>query len=207
MSLVNDLMKNGIPNYVACNLRFLDSLVFIKKALSNERINEVNVYCGSYLPDWRPNTDYKKCYSANKELGGGVHLDLIHELDYTYWLFGQPMKSNGYFSEKSSLKINAFDYANYLWEYEGFNANIVLNYYRKKPKRNLEIVTEKNIYRVDLLDNKVFKNDKMIYQSNQIILDTYTSQMDYFISRILNDDETFNTVEEAYKILNLCLDY
>lgn len=205
--LVNKIMSSDVSNYVACNLRFLDSLTYMKNALSNERVNEVNVYCGSYLPDWRPTLDYKKSYSANKELGGGVHLDLIHELDYTYWLFGEPMKTTSFFSHKSSLDINAFDYANYLWEYKDFNVNIVLNYYRKSPKRTVEIVTEKNVFSIDLLKNEVYKDSMIIYKSDQIILDTYISQMDFFINKVINNNETFNTVEEAYKILNLCLNY
>ena len=43
--------------YIACNLRFLESLNFVKQTyLTNSEsiINEVNTYCGSYLPDWRP---------------------------------------------------------------------------------------------------------------------------------------------------------
>ena len=32
--------------------------------------------------------DYKKSYASKKELGGGVVLTCIHEIDYMYWLFG-----------------------------------------------------------------------------------------------------------------------
>ena len=43
----------------------------------------------SYLPDWHPYENYKESYAAKKELGGGVVLTSIHELDYLYWLFGK----------------------------------------------------------------------------------------------------------------------
>ncbi len=48
-----------------------------------------SVECGSYLPDWRPGNNYKKSVSAKKDLGGGVLLELSHELDYIRWIFGE----------------------------------------------------------------------------------------------------------------------
>ena len=52
------------------------------------QILHISVESGSYLPDWRPKQDYLKSVSARKELGGGVLLELSHELDYIRWLFG-----------------------------------------------------------------------------------------------------------------------
>jgi len=124
-------------------LRFLECIGFIKEKiqfLNNRALNEVNVYCGSYLPEWRPGIDYKKSYSANPELGGGVHRDLIHELDYLYWLFGQPKAVNRFLRSQSSLAISSFDYANYLLDYDGFSANVILNYFRRDAKRSMELV-------------------------------------------------------------------
>ena len=130
----------------------------MKNMLVGVKINEVNVYCGSYLPSWRPSVDFRKVYSSNKNLGGGVHLDMIHELDYTYWLLGEPDKVTSTLRSTSSLEIDAVDYANYLWEYADFSANIVLNYYRPDTKRTLEIVTAEHIYFVDILKNRILKN-------------------------------------------------
>lgn len=204
-ALVTDIISKNIPTYVACNLRFLHAIQNLKNILKNERINEVNAYCGSYLPDWRPGQDYKKGYSANKEMGGGVHIDLIHELDYIYWLFGEPKTTKSFFSNQSSLEISAYDYANYLWQYEGFSASIILNYYRRDSKRNIEIVTNNNTFFVDLLSNRIYKNDEKIYASEQKISDTYLDQMNFFIDNIFNKKKQFNTMKEANTILKLCM--
>ncbi|WP_423818747.1 Gfo/Idh/MocA family oxidoreductase [Salinimicrobium sp. TIG7-5_MAKvit] len=207
-NLINRINAGQIPNYVACNLRFLNCLQEAKKILTGLRINEINSYCGSYLPDWRPDSDFRKNYSANKEMGGGVHIDLIHELDYLYWFFGTPQNSSAKFTSTSHLEINAVDYANYVLEYEGFSASVVLNYYRRDTKRTLEIVTSQATFLVDLLENKIFENGKEIYASKQTMLDTYVSQMEFFVGNVLEESkyQDFNTVNDAYKILTLCME-
>ncbi|WP_293912760.1 MULTISPECIES: Gfo/Idh/MocA family protein [unclassified Sphingobacterium] len=203
--LIEDIRKSGVVSYVACNLRFLDSIIYLKSLISNKRVNEVNVYCGSFLPDWRPGVDFKKVYSANKEMGGGVHIDLIHELDYVYWLFGEPVSARSFYSNTSSLGISAYDYANYLWQYPEFPVSVILNYYRKDAKRTIEIVAEEGTYVVDLLSNTVFYDNEPIYTSEQRIIDTYRVQMEFFINEILKNKVIFNPIEEAYKVLELCI--
>ena len=37
----------------------------------------------------RKNIDYTKIYTSKKNLGGGVLLDGVHEIDYLIYLFGK----------------------------------------------------------------------------------------------------------------------
>lgn len=205
---VDTIIRKRITTYVACNLRFLDCIKFIKQKLpqmQNKRLNEVNVYCGSYLPDWRPNVDFRKTYSAIPELGGGVHIDLIHELDYLYWLFGMPKGVKRNFRSQSSLSVSSFDYANYLLDYNGFCVNVVLNYFRREPKRNLELVFNDETWEIDLLKNQIICNSKTIFSSEQRIADTYQAQMEYYINCLNGKVNTFNTVSNAYDVLKICI--
>lgn len=198
---------NQIKTYIACNLRFLEAINYVKKQYSNlfDQINEINAYCGSYLPSWRPGQDYKKGYSANSKMGGGAHLDLIHELDYLYWFFGSPNKTTKFLKSNSTLKIDSIDYANYVLEYENFVASVVLNYFRKDAKRTLEIVMDDKTVLVDLIENKVYENGIVVFQSSQKAIDTYESQLRYFIKSIETGKSNFNDIEEAYEILKMCL--
>lgn len=191
--------------YCACNLRFLDCLHEVKKLVEDKIVNEVNVYCGSYLPEWRPGVDFRTVYSAIPELGGGVHIDLIHEIDYLYWFFGNPQKVHKTFSNKSSLGIRAYDYANYLLEYWNFNVNVVLNYYRRDYKRTIELVCEDATYLIDLVVNSIYKNNELVYSSRQKMTELYLPQMEYFINCIKEHRETFNTIYDANQVLNICL--
>jgi len=203
--LLNDVRINGIPTYVACNLRFLGCVRFVKDFIQNKRINEVNIYCGSYLPGWRSGVDFRKVYSANEEMGGGVHLDLIHEIDYMFWLFGKPTHTSSTKRNRSSLEITAMDYASYLFEYPDYCVSMILNYYRRDAKRSLEILLEEGTINVDLVRNRVLFGEVEIFSSSETILDTYEKQLHFFTEEVLKKKVEFNTINEAVEILRLCI--
>ncbi len=64
-------------NYTACPLRFHPVIKALKVFVENNAVFNYRALASSYLPEWRKNTDYRKCYSAIKKMGGGVALDLI----------------------------------------------------------------------------------------------------------------------------------
>lgn len=208
--LLKKIENIKIKTYVACNLRFHPCLVFLKNYLQNGNskvINEVNIYCGSYLPDWRPNKDFRKIYSAIPELGGGVHLDLFHELDYTHWLFGKPLKTSSVLKNVSSLDIKAVDYANYLLEYKNFSANIILNYYRRDAKRTIEIVFQNQTILIDLIKNTVKSSggEILFEAANYTVFQTYLDQMRYFVDYVKTNQKQMNTFADSIDVLKTCL--
>lgn len=208
--IIKLIKDRRIPTYVAYVLRFHPIIKALKELINkaSSKIDEVNVYCGSYLPDWRPNTDFRKCYSANKELGGGVHLDLTHEIDYIYWFWGNPIEVKKNIRSQSHLKINAFDYANYQLIYPDFVVNLTLNYYRKKSKRTIEILSEDFILEGDLLNYNLIDilNEKEIYKKSDQEKNLYEVQMQYFID-ILDKNEFYeNNIEIGIEILKISID-
>ena len=205
----NLINKNGIKTYIACNLRFHPSIIFLKNYIdnNNKKINEVNLYCGSYLPHWRANMDYTESYSAKKNMGGGVDLDLIHELDYAIWLFGFPLNYNSTKRKISQLKIDSFDYCLYNLKYNDFNLSIILNYYRITPKREIEIVFEDDILICNLLKAEIrnSKNEIIFFDNSYNINKTYISQAEYFINMLKNNDSYMNNIDESFEILKIAL--
>jgi predicted dehydrogenase len=209
ISLVNLIQEKRLKTYIACNFRFHPVIDFLKHYIqnSNKRINEVNVYCGSYLPEWRNGSNYIDSYSAKSSMGGGVHLDLIHELDYCIWLFGFPLKHSSVKRKVSQLQIDSIDYCSYNLFYENFNLSIVLNYFRVKPKRQIEIVFEDDVITCDLLNAIIINSHgQVIFEEKGFNMnDTYLKQMEYFIDH-LNDDKPFmNNSNEAFDILKIAL--
>lgn len=209
--LIEKVNDSGIPNYVACNLRFLESLKFLHDYIRSnppKRVNEVNVYCGSYLPDWRPGTDYRTCYSAIPELGGGVNIDLIHDIDYIYWIFGKPLMTRGICRNVSSLGIRAVDYGNYTLIYPSFTASIILNYYRRDYRRTVEIVFDDETWTLDIKANKIVSSSgEIVFEGKDSPIDTYESQLRYFIDCLRQGRKIENDINSAYEVLKICLDY
>jgi CRISPR/Cas system CSM-associated protein Csm2 small subunit len=58
---------------------------------------------------------------------------------------------------------------------------------------------------VDLIENKVYENGIVVFQSSQKAIDTYESQLRYFLKSIDTGKSNFNDIEEAYEILKMCL--
>lgn len=202
--------ESGVTTYVGCNLRFLGCLRYVREHLHRpgHRINEVNAYCGSYLPEWRPGCDFRKVYSANTNLGGGVHIDLIHEIDYICWMFGLPATYSRTIRSSSSLEIDAPDYACYCLDYPGFCASVILNYYRRDPRRTLEIVWDDDTWLIDLISNTVSSalSGNTLYESPLGIADTMAEQMKYMIELAQTGNKSTNSCSDALEILKICLD-
>ena len=96
------------------NLRYLPSLQRFRQSFNDGLIGRaMSVRCeiGQYLPSWRPAIDYRKSVSARRELGGGVLLELSHELDYLCWLFGEAHWVRATLARQSDLAIDVEDTA------------------------------------------------------------------------------------------------
>ena len=117
LSEVASAVEQGLgPIYVACDLRFDSSLLSFRQRLPEiGRIHAVRIECQSFLPDWRPNRDYRQSYSARAG-EGGVLLDLIHEIDYAVWLFGAPSRVLAMLRNSGRLSIESEEAADLYWE-------------------------------------------------------------------------------------------
>ena len=143
---------------VAYNLRLHPFLKKIKHILAhkNKTIFSANISVGSYLPDWRQNSDYTKSYSASKEKGGGVLRDLSHELDYVQWFFGKWKRLTAIGGHFSNLDITSDDVFSILMETESCpSVTIHLNYLDRKAHREILINTNEETIRVNLIENSM----------------------------------------------------
>lgn len=113
-ALVEAARAAGRALVVGYNLRFLPSLRALRAALVSGgvgRAMSARAEVGQYLPDWRPGTDYRTTNTAVAALGGGIELELSHELDYVRWLLGETVAVDAVLARTSDLEIDVDDTA------------------------------------------------------------------------------------------------
>lgn len=135
-------------------LRFQPIMAAIKAFLADGGVGEVRtalVQTGQYLPDWRPSEDYRKGVSSRKDLGGGVMLELSHELDYARWFFGEPDSVMASLGRLSQLEIDVEDSAHVLFEYADKRVAIQIDFLQRVARMHLQVIGSKATLDVDLI--------------------------------------------------------
>jgi predicted dehydrogenase len=106
--------RRGVLCAVAMNLRFHPAILALRELIGSGELGRVLFASASFgydLRRWRPDTDYRRSYSARAELGGGIVLDAIHELDYLLWLLGPVQSVSAVTAHVSDLEIDVEDTA------------------------------------------------------------------------------------------------
>ena len=203
--LKNISFRKDSVYYVACPLRYTNVIRFLKENINPKTVNAVRCISSSYLPDWRPGTDYRKSYSANKSLGGGVDIDLIHEWDYLTYLFGMPSSVKSFSGKVSKLDIDSNDYAVYIAQYgDEMALELHLDYFGRKTIRTIEIFTDEDTVRGDLISGTIeyLKAGKTINLSAD--RDEYQKrELESFLNTIDSGNKSQNDIANAIKVLKL----
>lgn len=147
--------RNDSVYYVAGPLRYNAVIQWVKNKINLADVFSVRSISSSYLPDWRPGQDYKHTYSAHKDMGGGVSIDLIHEWDYLTYLFGWPEKVHSIISKKSDLEIDSDDISVYVAEYPHMTAELHLDYFGRKTIREIQLFTRDDTIIGDIVNNRI----------------------------------------------------
>ena len=162
----------------------------------------------SYLPDWRPGTDYRNTYSAHKNLGGGVAVDLIHEWDYLTELFGMPRHvyySGGKFSH---LEIDSDDLAVYIGVYDKLLVELHLDYFGRSVERKLTLYMRDEVIEADIENSRItylvsgkiihLPEDRDEYQKRELL---------HFLDIVDGKCSNDNSVKHALDVLKIAKNY
>lgn len=201
--LDNFVAKTNSVYYVASPLRYHKVILYLKENIVLDDVLSIRVICSSYLPDWRPNIDYRKTYSAKSSLGGGVSIDLIHEWDYISFLFGLPSNIKMFKGRISELDIDSDDYSIYIAKFNSMIAEIHLDYFGRVPIRKIEIFTKNDTVIGDIIKGTVsyLGADTIINLSED--RDSFQKrELNHFMS-LIEDNTSYNDIQNAIKILNI----
>lgn len=186
--------------FVAYNLRFSKMLHIVKQWLAEDKLISFSAHVGQYLPTWRPDRDYRASYSAKKELGGGVLMDLSHELDYSVWLCGKTLEVAACGGQFSDLQITSDDVYSILMRCESCPiVTIQMNYLDRVKRRDIVIHTQRHTIHVDLV-NGILTRDGERIEIEDPVADTYVRQHEAILS---GDYRDVCTYEEGLATVNL----
>lgn len=143
-ALVQEVRRQGLVVECGFMLRTHPNLVWMREQLRAGRLGELmhaRAAVGQWLPDWRPGTDHRRSYGAFRHLGGGVVLDLIHELDLVQWLLAPAREVVAMTRQVDCLEIETEAIAQVgLRLAGGLLAQVHLDYVRPGYGRELEVV-------------------------------------------------------------------
>ena len=193
-----------IPSYVACPLHYNAVLQYVRQNVNHEDVICARAMSSSYLPDWRPGQDYRKTYSAHKDLGGGVSIDLIHEWDYLTWLFGMPTECHSMINKVSNLEIDSDDLAIYIGRNDKTTFELHLDYFGRQTQRTLDLFTADDTIHCDLIAGTVnyLKSGKTIKLESERNA-FQMAEIAHFFEIINNQTINDSTAEHAYQVLKI----
>ncbi len=197
----------GQKAYVAAPMRWCGVMLALKKALpALGRPYCARVLCSSYLPDWRPGVDYRTVYSAHRDLGGGVAIDLIHEWDYLADLFGAPEEIHCLRGTYSGLELDSDDVALYIARWPAMLGEVHLDYFGRGYRRTLELFFDEGSLVADFGAGTLTLPNGAVQRYEEPVNRRYEREMEYFLDYALGPAaESANTPAMAAQVLQLTL--
>ncbi|MBI2670104.1 MAG: Gfo/Idh/MocA family oxidoreductase [Candidatus Yanofskybacteria bacterium] len=189
---IKKLLSRTPVFFVGYCLQFHKPIIELKKIIKKKIIGRpvfIRASVGQDLRTWRKR-DYKKIYSYDAQRGGGVVLDLIHEINYPAWLIDENIKFKaGLVKRAGMFNIKSEDIAEGVFESKtGTVVSIHQDYLRYPGRRYCEIIGDKGTATWDSLKNEIavrlpkresFINVKV--DGNKM----YLNELSFFIKKVL----------------------
>lgn len=190
------IKSNALILHVGFQYRYHPCVKEVEKMLEDKSIGNiisVRAEIGENVTRWHKYEDYRDMYACRKELGGGVVLSQIHELDYLIYFFGMPERVFAIGGKYSDLEIDVEDAASVLLDFKSGKNRIPVilqqDYLQNPAVRNCKITGTKGSITFDLL-----KGEILVYgESGQVLLqkqyifernDLYVKELQDFMKSI-----------------------
>jgi predicted dehydrogenase len=179
------------------------------------RIITVRVTFGEYLPGWHPYEDYRTMHVSRRELGGGVLLAQIHDLDAIFALVGLPRRVFAIGGHLSTLEVDVEDTASLLLEavVDGVPVPVHVHqdYLQRPARRTYEILGEAGRILLDLIAGTIVRLNRdgepaetesfAGFERNQMFVD----ELKHFLACVRGAETPLVTAEDARQSLRMAL--
>lgn len=216
--LIHTVDRKGLVAYVGYQMRYHPCLRFARDLLDQHALGDVlaaQAEVGEYLPGWHTYEDYRQMYASRRDLGGGVILSQIHEMDYLYWLFGLPTRVFTLGGHLSHLEIDVEDVAYSLFDFtsRGKPLPVTLHqdYLQRPPTRTFQVIGDQGKLKIDfvslegrqydaqgqLVQEKKFEG----FQRNQLFLD----ELNQFLACVRGEAKPLVSLDDGLNSLKMAL--
>ncbi len=219
---VDELVKavdyGGGQVFVGFQFRFHPALKHIKNIIESGELGKplsVRAHWGEYLPAWHPWEDYRKGYSARKDLGGGVVLTLCHPFDYLRWLMGEVEHLWAFTDQVSELDLPVEDVAEVGLRFKNHvTGSVHLDYFQQPASHYLEIIFSQGYLRWDYTGGGDIRYRTAEKGQEEIIFklpdyydrnDMFLDEISHFIDIVDGDSDPICTLEDGIMALRLAL--
>ena len=202
----NKIKKNKIVFHSGYQLRNDSKIRYIKKKLKKFKIKSFQVSVGHDFTKWRKNGVQKNSYFSRTSKGGGVIFELVHEINLINFLFGKIKKIKTI--KSASKKFKCEDTAVSIIETEKkIVGTLYQDMFSRIYFRWIKIVTDNYFFEIDLVNNLIKKNNKIIkFRSSNNQIELLKKNILYFKYRILNKDYLLNDFDSALFDMKTCIE-
>jgi predicted dehydrogenase len=186
-SLCALVRSQKLSAYVAYPLRFHPVVRALKEKLQGKQFLHGSMVHASYLPNWRPKQNHRLSYSSSREKGGGVLLEMSHEVDLAQYLFGPILGITGRLNRLSDVTVDADDCADLVLRHGNAVTNVYLSMFGRMRRRVIEVDVVNGYLRADLcqpsISEMVGERDNR-EEFSVVVDDMYVRQLEYFFSNL-----------------------
>lgn len=204
--------------FVGYQLRFHPGVRALQGMLASRAIGRVitaRLAFGEYLPGWHPYEDYRGTHVSRRDLGGGVLLSQVHDLDCVYALFGLPRRLFALGGHLSDLELDVEDTSSVLMEVTVDGQPVPVHVHQdllQRPARRVyELVGERGRITLDFSAQSIERTDgsggiaeRQTFAGldrNQLFLDELT----HFLACTRGDDVPLVSARDAMQSLRMAL--
>lgn len=191
------VLRNNLICFISFQRRFHPYLSKIKELIETEKLGKIitaNFNVGSYVPAWHPYEDFRELYACRSDLGGGVLLTEIHEIDLCYWYFGLPYCVYCAGGNYSDVKLDVEDTIHLTLKYSNFAVQVNLCFMQEHSSRDLYIAGTRGYVEWSMEGNVLILNNyrkgkKEVLADPEVTNDTmFYSQNSWFLNELNRSD-------------------
>jgi predicted dehydrogenase len=192
-------------------LRFHGVLRALRAALEGGAIGRLlflESHVGQHLPLWRPGLDARASASARRANGGGVLLELSHELDYARWLAGEVSWVSAEAARVSEVGVDVEDVATVTLRFaSGARGCVHLDMLDRSPRRGGRAIGTDGTLEWDILEPslRVFEPAKGWTDLPVSRADMYETELAHFLDCVRTGAPPEVTGEDGRRALQVAI--